>query len=118
MARYAFSLVQTAPEEMAMVRDEYLYEPAADGTSRFGYVVEFNARVGQHWFDTLEAGVASGELRSSVSPRLLYRLVRDAIIGATRWWVPQRGASTDDIADALIDVVLRGIVIKVGDVGV
>jgi AcrR family transcriptional regulator len=111
MARYAFSLLGSSADEMAIVADEYMYAPGEKGEpSRFAYVVEFNAQVGQHWYDVLESGVRSGELRASVEPRLLYRLIRDAIVGATRWWQPSRGMATDQIADALVDVVLRGIV--------
>lgn len=113
MARFAFSLLETAPEEMIIVADEYMYAETTDGgAAQFGYLVDFNARVGQHWHDVLESGVASGELRSSVEPRLLYRLIRDAIGGATRWWQPTKGMTTDQIADSLVEVVLKGIVAK------
>jgi TetR/AcrR family transcriptional regulator, cholesterol catabolism regulator len=111
MARYAFSLIGSAPDEMAIVADEYLYAPTdSKAPSRFDYVVRFNAKVGQHWYDVLESGVQTGEFRSSIHARSLYRLVRDAIMGATRWWVPSKDMTTDDIADALVEIVLRGIV--------
>lgn len=114
MARFAFSLLNEKPEEIVIVADEYVNPPKASELkdSRWDFLVDFNQRVGRHWYDALESGVASGELRSSVDPRALYRLIRDAIMGAIRWWEPSKMMSTDQVADALVDIVLNGIVIN------
>jgi AcrR family transcriptional regulator len=114
MARYAFSLLDEHPAEITIVADEYLYSADVSGakSTRYAYISEFNQSVGRRWYDVLESGVASGEFSPTLEPRVLYRLVRDAIMGATRWWVPSKGMGATQIADALVHVVLQGIVVK------
>ncbi|MER7003204.1 TetR/AcrR family transcriptional regulator [Dactylosporangium sp. NPDC000555] len=65
--------------------------------------------VQRRWVDLLEAGVAAGVFRSDVPPRVLYRLVRDALWLSVRWFTPSEDYPTRRFAANFVSVFLHGI---------
>ncbi len=59
----------------------------------------------------IKAGVKQGTIRPDVDARLFYRVVRDTIAGAVRWYVPSKSRPIDDVADAVIELLLRGALV-------
>jgi AcrR family transcriptional regulator len=58
------------------------------GQARFSYLGEAHLRFERSWTGVLRRGVAAGEFRAGLDPVLVYRLVRDAIWTAPRWYRP------------------------------
>jgi AcrR family transcriptional regulator len=113
-ARYAFSLLEEHHAELILLQDDYvdLTKFPQNKDPRYSYLIDFNNEVGKRWIDVIKRGVESGEFAATVEPRTLYRLIRDAILGATHWWETAKGMSTDQIADALVDIVLNGVLVE------
>lgn len=111
MSRFAFSLVNDHREAMIIIQDDFvdLTKDSATKDARFQYLVDFNSEVERRWMDAIKKGIKTGQLQAGVEPRAVYRFMRDAILGAIRWYEPQRGKSTDQLADSLVDMVLLGI---------
>lgn len=109
MAQYGFSLVTDHAAALIIVHrdsNDLIREP------RFSYLVDFDLEVERRYTDVFARGVASGEFSPAIDPRMLYRFLRDSMVGAIRWYVPTKGATTDQVADTIIDVVLAGILDK------
>jgi len=106
MARYGFSLITEHTAALIIVHRES-NELIRD--RRFGYLVDFDQEVERRYTDVFTRGVEAGRFKSDIDPRMLYRFLRDAMVGAIRWYVPSKGASTDQIADTMVDVLLYGI---------
>lgn len=106
MARYGFSLINEHTAALIIVHRE-----SSDliNEERFSYLVDFDLEVERRYTDVLARGVEAGEFDSHIEPRMLYRFIRDTIVGAIRWYVPSKGATTNQVADSLINVVLGGI---------
>jgi AcrR family transcriptional regulator len=112
MARYGFSMLEEHGPEIVIIQDDYLdltkFPEKKD--SRYQYLVDFNAEIEKRWIDVIQSGVKNRQFKPTTEPRIVYRLIRDAIIGATRWWEPSKGMSTDQIADRIVDIVLYGVI--------
>jgi AcrR family transcriptional regulator len=106
MVRYGFSLIIEHTAALVIAHRE-----AADlvRNPRFAYLVDFDLEVERHYTDVFARGIESGQFSPDSDPRMLYRFLRDSIVGAIRWYVPTKGATTDQIADSIVDVVLYGI---------
>ncbi|GIH68108.1 TetR/AcrR family transcriptional regulator [Sphaerimonospora thailandensis] len=61
------------------------------------------------WVGVLEAGVASGDFRSDISPRVMYRLIRDALWLSVRWFKPTEQYSPERFADDIVSLFLHGL---------
>jgi AcrR family transcriptional regulator len=111
MTRYGFSLVTDHSAALLIAHrdaNELIRE------TRFKYLIDFDQEIERRYTDVFVRGIESGRFKSDADPRVLYRFIRDAIVGAIRWYVPGRGASTDEIADTMVDVVLIGILAETG----
>jgi AcrR family transcriptional regulator len=113
-SRYAFSLLDKHSAEIVIVQDDYvdLTKFPQNKDPRYSYLIDFNNEVGKRWLNVFKTGVSTGQFSPSAEPRVLYRLIRDAIIGATRWWEPSKGMTTDQIADSIVEIVLKGILVR------
>lgn len=106
MARYGFSLITEHTAALIVVHRE---SNDLINEERFRYLIDFDLEVERRYTDVLARGVEGGEFDPKLDPRMLYRFIRDAIVGAIRWYVPSKSASTNQVADSIIDVVLNGI---------
>ena len=106
MIRRAYDAIEPHRAAVTVAQNESQYLQQFD---RFAYLGEAYAEVQELWVSTLRRGVESGALRSDFDPRLAYLLVRDAIWGSVRWYRPDGGRTTGELADSTVDLVLRGI---------
>ncbi len=79
---------------------------------RFGYLADAQRRFERAWLRTLEAGVASGALRTDLDVRLTYRFVRDTVWVAASWYRPGGQHSPEEIARQYLSMVLEGIALR------
>ncbi len=78
---------------------------------RFGYLTTAAAQVRQAWLEVLNDGVAQGAFRADIEPRIVYRLMRDAIWPSVRWFRPDQGYPLRRLAEECTALFLDGIAV-------
>jgi hypothetical protein len=76
---------------------------------RFSYLRDAHRRFEKIWTDVLEKGAASGEFRDDIDPRLVYRLVRDTVWTAPRWYRPGGSVKPEKIREQYVAVLVEGV---------
>ena len=76
---------------------------------RFGYIAKSEQAVSRLWMKVIREGIASGELRSDVDPKLAHRFIRDAIWVSVRWYRPGGRLTSDQLADQYLSFMLDGM---------
>lgn len=59
--------------------------------------------------ELVAAAVAEGDLRDDLDPGLITRLLFGTVNSLVEWYRPDRGASADEVADAVVATVLEGL---------
>lgn len=76
---------------------------------RFGYLKTTARDVRKTWLEVIEAGVAQGAFRTDLEPRILYRIMRDAIWLSVRWFKPTRDYPLSRLAEDTTSLFLDGM---------
>lgn len=106
-------LVRTSLESMVESRSAILiYQNEARflaAQPRFSYLSGAHRKFEKIWTDVLKKGVKSGEFRDSIDPKLVYRLVRDTVWTAPRWYRPGGSLKPERIIDQYMAVLVDGV---------
>jgi len=106
-------LVRTSLESMVDSRSAILiYQNEARflaAQPRFSYLTAAHRKFEKIWTDVLKKGVKSGEFRDSIDPKLVYRLVRDTVWTAPRWYRPGGSLKPDRIIEQYLAVLVDGV---------
>ena len=106
-------LVRTSLESMVESRSAILiYQNEARflaAQPRFSYLSAAHRKFEKIWTDVLKKGVKSGEFRDSIDPKLVYRLVRDTVWTAPRWYRPGGSLKPERIIDQYLAVLVDGV---------
>jgi hypothetical protein len=73
---------------------------------------EGSAEVQRVWLELIARGVAEGVFRDDISPRVFYRLIRDAVWMSWRDQHSDKRYSIEQVADAITSVFLDGFVAR------
>ncbi|HXC84538.1 MAG TPA: TetR/AcrR family transcriptional regulator [Trebonia sp.] len=73
---------------------------------------EGSAEVQRVWLELIARGVAEGVFRDDISPRVFYRLIRDAVWMSWRDQHSDKRYSIEQLADAITSVFLDGFVAR------
>ena len=76
---------------------------------RFSYLKNAGKEVQNTWLDVITAGVREGVFRSDVDPKILYRLMRDAVWLSVRWFKPTREYPIARLAEECTSLFLDGL---------
>ena len=76
---------------------------------RFFYLRDAHRRFERIWTGVLKDGIAAGEFRDSIDPKLVYRLIRDTVWGAPRWYQPGGSLKPERIIEQYVAVLARGV---------
>jgi TetR/AcrR family transcriptional regulator, cholesterol catabolism regulator len=76
---------------------------------RFSYLEDAHRKFERIWTEALKRGVKSGEFRDGIDPKLVYRLVRDAVWTAPRWYRQGGSLKPEKIARQYLAVLVDGI---------
>ncbi len=76
---------------------------------RFGYLAKSEQALGRLWTKVIREGIAGGELRSDLDPKLAHRYIRDAIWVAVRWYRPGGRFTSSQLADQYLALMLDGM---------
>jgi AcrR family transcriptional regulator len=81
---------------------------------RFRIVMALAAEVQSTWASVIDSGVASGDFRDDVSPRLFHRFLRDSVFLASRWYRPTDDFTIEDLAEDTARIFLDGFTVPGG----
>jgi AcrR family transcriptional regulator len=108
-------LVEVSLESMTTERSAILvYQNEARFLAqeeRFSYLQDAHRKFQKIWTSVIEAGIKTGEFRPDLDPRLVYRLVRDTVWAAPRWWQPGGSLRYERLIDQYVAVLVNGIVL-------
>ena len=76
---------------------------------RFSYLPTAHRKFERIWTEVLKNGIKAGEFRDSIDPKLVYRLVRDTVWTAPRWYRPGGSLKPERIIDQYLAVLVDGV---------
>ena len=79
---------------------------------RFDYLSRSEEETERMWVEQIAEGQRSGSFRVDIDPRLTYRMIRDTIRVAVRWFQPGGRLDAQGLADHYITVLFDGIAVR------
>lgn len=76
---------------------------------RFSYLRDAHRKFERIWTSVLDQGIASGEFRQDIDTKLVYRLVRDTVWTAPRWYRPGGSLKSERIIEQYVAVLVDGV---------
>lgn len=76
---------------------------------RFSYLRDAHRRFERIWTDVLKEGIGAGEFRDTIDPKLVYRLIRDTVWAAPRWYRPGGSLKPERIIEQYTAVLIDGV---------
>jgi AcrR family transcriptional regulator len=106
-------LVRTSLDSMVKDRSAILiYQNEARFLAeqpRFAYLRDAHRKFERIWTGVLQQGIDAGEFRPTIDPKLVYRLVRDTVWTAPRWYRPGGSLKPERIMEQYLAVLVDGI---------
>ena len=106
------ALIRTSLESMGEYRSAILiYQNESRfllDQQRFAFLGDAHLKFERTWTGVLRQGVADGEFRADLDPVLVYRLVRDTIWAAPRWYRPGGPLGPEHIIDQYLSILVDG----------
>ncbi|WP_113702409.1 TetR/AcrR family transcriptional regulator [Nonomuraea lactucae] len=106
MVRIGFGTLEPHRAAITVMQNDWNYLRQFE---RFNYLVKAEDEVEQIWVSQIKAGQAAGQFRSDVDPKLTYRMIRDTIWVAVRWFRPGGRLNTAGLAEHYITVLFDGL---------
>ncbi len=106
LVRGSLAVIEAHPHATEIYQNSGAYLASLEGYDHIR--VTANA-IQKTWVEVLEKGVASGDFRSDVPVRVLYRLLRDALWLSVRWFKPTAEYSMKRFADDFVSTFLDGL---------
>ncbi|WP_084959111.1 TetR/AcrR family transcriptional regulator [Thermoactinospora rubra] len=108
MVRIAFGTLEPHRAAITVMQNDWNYLRSLPG-NRFDYLVKAEDEVERMWVEQIKAGQAAGQFRADVDPKLTYRMIRDTIWVAVRWFRPGGRLNTAGLAEHYITVLFDGL---------
>ncbi|MBB5778294.1 TetR/AcrR family transcriptional regulator [Nonomuraea angiospora] len=106
MVRIGFGTLEPHRAAITVMQNDWNYLRQFE---RFNYLVKAEDEVEQIWVTQIKAGQAAGLFRADVDPKLTYRMIRDTIWVAVRWFRPGGRLNTTGLAEHYITVLFDGL---------
>ncbi|GGO77008.1 TetR/AcrR family transcriptional regulator [Nonomuraea cavernae] len=106
MVRIGFGTLEPHRAAITVMQNDWNYLRQFE---RFNYLVKAEDEVEQMWVAQIKAGQAAGQFRADVDAKLTYRLIRDTIWVAVRWFRPGGRLNTTGLAEHYITVLFDGL---------
>ncbi|MBA2888787.1 TetR/AcrR family transcriptional regulator [Nonomuraea soli] len=108
MVRIGFSTLEPHRAAITVMQNDWNYLLSLPG-DRFAYLMKAEEEVERMWLEQIKAGQAAGEFRPDVDPKLTYRMIRDTIWVAVRWFRPGGRLNTTGLAEHYITMLFDGL---------
>lgn len=102
----SLEVVEAHPHATEIYQNEVNYLTEIE---RFSYLKSAGKEVQSTWLEVINAGVNEGVFRSDLDPKVLYRLMRDAVWLSVRWFRPTRDYPVSRFAEDCISLFLDGL---------
>ncbi len=76
---------------------------------RFAYLKSAGKEVQNSWLEVINAGIDQGVFRTDLDPKILYRLMRDAVWLSVRWFKPTRDYPISRLAEDCTSLFIDGL---------
>ena len=76
---------------------------------RFGYLKSAGREVQATWLEVIGQGIEQGVIRGDLDPKILYRLMRDAVWLSVRWFRPTKDYPITRLAEDCTSLFLDGL---------
>jgi AcrR family transcriptional regulator len=108
MVRIGFGTLEPHRAAITVMQNDWNYLRSLPG-DRFDYLIKAEDEVERIWVEQIKRGQAAGQLRADADPKLTYRMIRDTIWVAVRWFRPGGRLNTVAIAEHYITVLFDGL---------
>ncbi|MBL7494913.1 TetR family transcriptional regulator [Frankia sp. CNm7] len=106
LARAAFAAIAGHRAAVTVFQNERGYLATLP---RFAYLRTSEEASQALWLRALSEGIAGGELRADLDPKLTHRFLRDAIWVSVHWYRPDGPLGPDEMAEHFLATVFDGI---------
>ncbi|GAA1279430.1 TetR/AcrR family transcriptional regulator [Sphaerisporangium rubeum] len=108
MVRIGFSTLEPHRAAITVMQNDWNYLRSLPG-DRFDYLIKAEDEVERMWIEQIKRGQAEGLFRPDADPKLTYRMIRDTIWVAVRWFRPGGRLNTATLAEHYITVLFDGL---------
>ncbi|MFI1196218.1 TetR/AcrR family transcriptional regulator [Micromonospora sp. NPDC020750] len=102
----SLEVVEAHPHATEIYQNDVNYLLQLD---RFSYLKSAGKQVQNSWLQVIEAGIAEGAFRADLDPKILYRLIRDAVWLSVRWFKPSKDYPIASLAEDCTSLFLDGL---------
>ncbi|GAA2447622.1 TetR family transcriptional regulator KstR2 [Actinomadura vinacea] len=106
LVRIAFGTLEPHRAAITVMQNDWNY---LRGMDRFTYLTKAEDEVEKMWVSTIKAGQEQGLFRSDIDPKLTYRMIRDTVWVAVRWFKPGGRLNSQGLAEHYLKVMFDGI---------
>ncbi|WP_328593751.1 TetR/AcrR family transcriptional regulator [Actinomadura macrotermitis] len=106
LVRIAFGTLEPHRAAITVMQNDWSY---LQSMPRFGYLTKSEDEVEKMWVDTIKAGQDDGLFRADIDPKLTYRMIRDTVWVAVRWFKPGGRLNAQGLAEHYLKVMFDGI---------
>ncbi|WP_067820367.1 TetR/AcrR family transcriptional regulator [Actinomadura kijaniata] len=106
LVRIAFGTLEPHRAAITVMQNDWNHLKSVE---RFAYLTRSEDEVERMWVDTIKAGQEQGLFRPDIDPKLTYRMIRDTVWVAVRWFRPGGRLDSQGLADHYLKVMFDGI---------
>ena len=106
LVRIAFGTLEPHRAAITVMQNDWNY---LSSLPRFGYLTKAEDETESIWVDQIKRGQETGLFRPDIDAKLTYRMIRDTIWVAIRWFRPGGRLGTKGLADHYLKVLFDGI---------
>lgn len=106
LVRIAFGTLEPHRAAITVMQNDWNY---LKDMERFAYLTDSENVVEKMWVGAIKEGQKSGLFRSDIDPKLTYRMIRDTIWVAVRWFQPGGRLNAKGLSDQYLKVLFDGI---------
>ncbi|MFI0450694.1 TetR/AcrR family transcriptional regulator [Actinomadura sp. 6N118] len=106
LVRIAFGTLEPHRAAITVMQNDWNY---LKGMERFAYLTKSEDEVEKMWVDTIKDGQKEGLFRDDIDPKLTYRMIRDTVWVAVRWFKPGGRLNSKGLAEHYLKVMFDGI---------
>ncbi|GIH24329.1 putative transcriptional regulator TetR family protein [Acrocarpospora phusangensis] len=108
MVRIGFATLEPHRAAITVMQNDWNYLRTLPG-GRFDYLVKAEDEVERMWVEQIKRGQAVGQFRGDVDPKLTYRMIRDTIWVAVRWFRTGGRLNPAGLAEHYVTVLFDGL---------
>jgi AcrR family transcriptional regulator len=106
LVRIAFGTLEPHRAAITVMQNDWNY---LKDMERFAYLTQAEDEVEKIWVSTIKQGQEEGLFRSDIDAKLTYRMIRDTVWVAVRWFKPGGRLNPQGLAEHSLKVMFDGI---------